>query len=166
MCGLWLNVRACYPLSPHTATTQDTAIVGKIHPSRATHGKKRKRTEWKRKTVGALRITGRNDAEWLHGITRHLEPLATRWLHPRCCLDEVSFPAGTKNAKTDGGRGIEIERSGEESRCETLKAYGFYGVSWLALLWGVSSLIRVLLRSYIYFHGKKIFSAAANLDLL
>lgn len=48
----------------------------------------------------------------VHGTTRHLRPLAARWPHPRCCLDEVSFPAGTKN----GGGGGEERRDRKRRR--------------------------------------------------
>jgi hypothetical protein len=122
-----LATRRCHTPRP----PRSSAIVGKIHPSRGTRRKKKKKemsAEREKKNGRRAADDRAHDAWVVHDTTRHLGPLAAHWPHPRCCLDEVSFPAGAKKEGTTGQR--EMVERGRESQRETSRASGFCGVSW------------------------------------
>lgn len=97
----------CMHLPYSITVSRDTVVVGKIHLSCATRHALQKENE----PSGKEKRPARNVAMY-RSIT-HLGPLAARWPHLRCCLDEVSFPVDTKN---QGENGKEIKKAHAKHR--------------------------------------------------
>lgn len=136
MCGFQPNACTCYTPLPHAGTTQDTAIVGKIHPSGAAK-KREKRAERKRKTAGAPWMTG---CAMPGGARHHATSRAiSDSLSPSTVLSRWSFISRGQEKTSERRRREKVERErGEGSRRATSRTSGFCGVSWSALLSAVS----------------------------
>lgn len=106
MHGFQPNACTCY--TPHTGTTQD---YRRKNSSLTCDVPQKEGNEWSGKEKrSAHRGWPGARCRVVHGTTRHLGSLAARWPHPRCCLDEVSFPAGTKKKRENGSKGKRLKK--------------------------------------------------------
>lgn len=152
-------MRALAPLTTAAHRGAVTAIVGKIHLSAATATRcaaKRNDQGGKEKRLAAYR--GRTAAQ-----CRHLGPLAARWPHLRCCLDEVSFPADIQEEEWKEGSRRERERERADAKLQEL--LGFCDVSRDALRSTVcsSTASRTPFRSYSWVHLRNLRSVNSHL---